>query len=268
MTTQTPTKPTAQPSGAVPRPRTSPEGRSTRQSQQAPFAPSAFYPPDQPAPVPREPGLTDPHHRLLQTLTSPEVSTITLCEIHTLTLAQIAELTGSQTFEDALAAAERIAQFRLRLLKLEAEQLAWARLTDLARRHPVTPREQETSRKAAAQILRETKKPATPESSPVPNGGGAGAQRRRRGKPADTPDPTQQHTHDLDTKAPHGGHPETQRMEKRKSTNNPNPTPHHTRDLDTEIPDGSGPGAQRRGSAPPPPSPPPGTPPQQSPGPG
>lgn len=85
MTTHTPIKPTPEPYGAVLRP----EGRSTRSHANTPFALSAFYPPDQPAPIPREPGLTDPHHRLLQTLTSPEVPTITLCEIHTLTLAQI-----------------------------------------------------------------------------------------------------------------------------------------------------------------------------------
>jgi len=164
MTTHTPTQP---------------------RTENAPFAPSAFYRPDQPAPVPREPGLTDPHHRLLQNLSSPEVSTVMLCEVHRLTLGQIAELTGSATFEEALAAAERIASFRLRLLRMEAEQLAWARLADLARRNPITPAEQEISRKAAAQILRETKKKPEPDADTPP-----GPRTRAKDNPTPTAAPT------------------------------------------------------------------------------
>lgn len=171
MTTHTPTQP---------------------RTENGPFAPSAFYRPDQPAPVPREPGLTDPHHRLLQNLSSPEVSTVMLCEVHRLTLGQIAELTGSATFEEALAAAERIASFRLRLLRMEAEQLAWARLADLARRNPITPAEQEISRKAAAQILRETKKKPEPDADTPP-----GPRTRAKDNPTPTaaPTPTPQRFH-------------------------------------------------------------------------
>jgi hypothetical protein len=83
-----------------------------------------------------------------------------MCDIHQLTIEQLADVVTGEEIEEAARNIRRIAQIRLDIAKAEAEVAAWLRLTDLAGNFPTNPRDRDTSRKAAALILRELKKPA------------------------------------------------------------------------------------------------------------
>ena len=174
------------------RPSTRPDAGPIHTPAHAPAHNPAHTPaphPAPPAPVPERPVVN--HSDLLTHLYDPDNHTLRLCDLHHLSVHQLADELFSDQIIRVLETARRIAELRLTLIRAEAELAAWARLHDLAANFPTTPRDRETARKAASQILRDLR--ANKKSSPVAERGGGGpeAQRRGRGKDdQDAPDTT------------------------------------------------------------------------------
>lgn len=106
--------------------------------------------------------------RILADLYDPDNHSLRLCDIHKLSVHELADALASEKLERAYRTIERITRIRITLMRAEAEATAWGRLMDIAGNFPVTPREKETARKAAAQILRELKR-AAPFTDDDPN---------------------------------------------------------------------------------------------------
>ncbi len=133
----------------------------------SPFTPRTPIPAPPPAsPEPPAPNLS----RVLDDFYDPDRHTLRLCDSHQLSIDELAEIAASDQFERIARNIRRITEIRLEIAKAEAEVAAWFRLMDLAGNFPTNPRDRETSRKAAAQILRELKKPRAPAHAPGAEG--------------------------------------------------------------------------------------------------
>mgnify|MGYP003633452565 CR=1 FL=1 len=156
-----------------------PQARSQPQPQSQPqtTTPPRPAPTHQPRPYPEYHEATPPLIQLLQDLLSPGMQTHTLCSIHHLYPNELAAALASDELAAAMESVHRIARTRLELIKAEAEIAAWSRLTDLASNFPTNARERETSRKAAAQIMRllqserRASAPAITDDAPPPESG-------------------------------------------------------------------------------------------------
>ncbi len=123
----------------------------------------ASVPPHAPSPIP-----------LLADYLAAELPIIQLCEFHDITPDQLTAWLERPDTQRTLAALERAAAQRERIVAAEARVAATARLRDLAafpadyatNASSISPRAAETARKAAAQLLR-TKPPAPRSPAPA-----------------------------------------------------------------------------------------------------
>ena len=189
---------------AGPRPQPRPAPRS------APPEPPQGTHPQAPAPNPPPSLRSD----FLTLLLHPDYHAELLASILDTPLHKLAGALSAEQARRAIDTAVEVADERLRLIRAEAERAAWARLLDLAANFPTTPRDRETSRKAASHILRILTRP---NSSPVADGGGPGAQRRGRGNSAPTTQPPPPPGEDQGERS----HPSGPLSE----SHNPNPSP-------------------------------------------
>lgn len=149
-----------------PRPEPTPElnNRLPRASGEGVRAADGGGSSSQPAPV-EQPTLTN---HLLEDLLNPSISALDLCNYHGLSLPELNDIIESQEFQIAKRTIESISNARRDLMQPEAETLALARMTDLLKDKPETENHAETTRKAAAQILRQSSKPTQPKAKPNP----------------------------------------------------------------------------------------------------
>lgn len=113
-------------------------------------------------PDPAPPKLTD---HLLEDLLNPSIGVLDLCNYHELSLTQLDTIINSEEFRIAKRTIESVSRARRELMQPEAETLALARMTDLLKDKPQTERHAETTRKAAAQVLREKNRKRRPHAT-------------------------------------------------------------------------------------------------------
>ncbi len=92
-------------------------------------------------------------NHLLEDLLNPSISTLDLCNYYDLSLPQLRAIVNSMQFALAKQTIEDVSRARREIMEPEAQTLALARLTDICKDKPETPRHAETVRKAASKLM-------------------------------------------------------------------------------------------------------------------